>query len=110
MTTKSNDDRYLYLTIMRDLREYCAKGYCDVEICLFHFLELPASLVKRMLSDSPTSKQVGHMIIDWCNSNSVHTFMYKFIKIVTELNHVPMNIVAYDLAFDEFTQYINKKK
>ena len=33
-TTQSNDIRYLYLTIMRDLRQYCERGYCETEICL----------------------------------------------------------------------------
>lgn len=29
-TTQATDEKYVYLTVMRDIKQYCASGYCEV--------------------------------------------------------------------------------
>lgn len=109
ISTTSSDDKYLYLTIMRDLKDYCARGYCEVDIALYHFIELPQSLIKRILPTLASAKLVKHFIIDWADYDSVHRFYRMMIAIIVELNHVNFNTNAFNDAINEFTQYLDKK-
>ena len=43
-TTQATDEKYVYLTVMRDIKQFCASGYCEVEVCFYHFLILPRGL------------------------------------------------------------------
>jgi hypothetical protein len=109
-TTESHDVRYLYLTIMRDLRKYCERGYCETEICLYHFVALPNSLIKRLLNKLPQHRRIAHIIIDWNDYASVHRFMRVMVAIVSQINSCPFDSKAFNEAFEEFAQYITKGK
>ena len=109
-TTKSNEPRYLYLTIMRDLRQYCERGYCETEICLYHFVALPNSLIKRLMGNLPYKLKIAHLIIDWSDYTSVHRFMRLMIAMVSHINNCPLDSKAFNEAFEEFSQYITKGK
>ncbi|MCR4914355.1 MAG: hypothetical protein K6A96_01175 [Prevotella sp.] len=109
-TTESHDVRYLYLTIMRDLRKYCERGYCETEICLYHFVALPNSLIKRLLNKLPQHRRIAHIIIDWSDYASVHRFMRVMVAIVSQINSSPFDSKAFNEAFEEFAQYITKGK
>ena len=109
-TTKSHDQRYLYLTIMRDLKQYCGRGYCETEICLYHFVALPNSLIKRLLNKLPLNIRIAHIIIDWSDYTSVHRFMRLMIAMVSQINNCPFDNKAFHAAFEEFAQYITKGK
>ena len=99
-TTSTTDSRMLYLTVMRDMRSYCARGYCDIAICLSRFLVMPNSLMKRMLKSLPSIYRKDHFIVDWFDN---------FFIILTHLTHVEIIREDYQKAFDEFTQNITKK-
>ena len=109
-TTQSNDDRYLYLTIMRDLKQYCARGYCEVEITLYRFVALPQSYIKRILPTLTSAEIIGHVIVDWACYESVHRFLRMMTAIVVEMNHVAFDQKAFNDAIEEFTQYLKYKK
>ena len=109
-TTESHDTRYLYLTMMRDLRKYCERGYCETEICLYHFVALPNSLIKRLLGNLPQNVKTAHVIIDWSDYTSVHRFMRLMVAIVSQINNCPFDSKAFNEAFEEFSQYITKGK
>lgn len=103
-TTNSQVNRYLYLTVMRDMKTYCSKGYCELEIAIMNFVELPNSLIKRELSLIAFMKMHKYMIIDWANRNSIDRFLKAFIKVVSILNHVHFDEKAYNQALELFTQ------
>lgn len=107
-TTNSQVNRYLYLTIMRDMKAYCLKGYCELEIAIMNFVELPNSLIKRELSEIAFMRMHKYIIIDWANRNSIDRFLKAFIKIVSMLNHVRFDEKAYNQALDQFTQNLSK--
>ena len=109
-TTESRDLRLLYLTMMRDLRQYCDRGYCETEICLYHFVALPNSLIKRLLGNLPQNIKTAHVMIDWNDYTSVHRFMRMMVAIVSQINHYPLDSKAFNAAFEEFVQYITKGK
>ena len=96
-TTESHDVRYLYLTIMRDLRKYCERGYCETEICLYHFVSLPNSLIKRLLNKLPQHRRIAHIIIDWSDYASVHRFMRVMVAIVSQINSCPFDSKAFNI-------------
>lgn len=103
-----DDDRLLYLQIMRDLEAYCAKGYCEIEITLFHFVGLPNSLIQRELKNIGHCKQVDHFVINWYRYEDVHRFFRFMIEIVCELNHQQFNSKAFNEAVDEKCQKLKK--
>lgn len=107
ITTETTDEKYLYLTIMRDMKHYCAKGYCEIEITLYRFCELPNALIKRMLLtiNFNTKKPI---IIDWNTTSSINRLMRIFISILCEINHVHFNSKAFYEAMEVFTQNITK--
>lgn len=108
-TTSTTDSRMLYLSVMRDMRSYCARGYCDIAICLSRFLVMPNSLMKRMLKSLPSIYRKDHFIVDWSDLGSVRSFFDNFFIILTHLTHVEIIREDYQKAFDEFTQNITKK-
>lgn len=101
--------KYLYLQIMRDLKDYCGKGYCEIEVTLYRFVTMPNSLTKRLLQSVPLYKRIKHFIVDWANFDSVYHFYVNFIKILCGLNHKPFDEKAFNEALDEQTQYLKYK-
>lgn len=110
ITTSAKDDKYLYLTIMRDLRAYCGRGYCDVLITLTRFCELPSGLLKREYNSLQPLEKKNHIIIDWSNLESVITAIGLFFKAIHGVNHQNINLEAYHEALKEFTMYLQKQK
>ena len=109
-TTGSTDERYVYLTVMRDLKQYCAKGYCEIEICFYHFVTLPQSYVKRRMAEIAPTRFKKHFTIDWQDRDSVLRFYRLFITLLCQLNSLVLNLNAFDEAFSEFSQYLTKGK
>ena len=107
-TTSSKDSRMLYLTIMRNIKEYCAKGYCEVSVTFCNFVELPHSLICRILTNMNLSPYDMHIIVNWSDYDSVHTFYRRFISMLCQLNGESFDSKAFNEAIDEFTQYITK--
>ena len=106
ITTKTTDEKYVYLTVMRDLKQYCAKGYCEVEICFYHFLTLPRSYIKRRMAEIAPMRFKKHLMIDWRNKDAVHEFCLQFITLLCQLNSCKLDTRAFDEAFSEFIQYV----
>ena len=109
-TTKATDEKYVYLTVMRDLKQYCAKGYCEIEICFYHFVALPKSFIKRQMAEIAPMRFKRHLIIDWRNKDSVHAFYQQFITMLCQLNSLDLEENAFDEAFSIFIQYIKALK
>ena len=109
-TTSSTDERYVYLTVMRDLKQYCAKGYCEIEICFYHFVILPRSFVKRRMKELAPARFKKHLTVDWADRDSVLAFYRLFITLLCQLNSLEFNPDAFDEAFSEFSQYLTKGK
>lgn len=112
-TTSATSDKYLYITILRDLRSYCAKGYCDIEVTLLRFTDLPKTLVQREYNALPDDVKVKYLIIDWADLKSVLRAITTFMKCLHGINHALMNYPAYHEAEEEFTRYLiikNEKK
>lgn len=107
ITTEADDDKYLYLTIMRDMKSYCAKGYCEIDIALYTFCELPNTLIKRMLMTIKFNVSQP-IIIDWGSFSSINRLMRIFITILCEINHANFNARAFLEAIQIFTQNISK--
>lgn len=107
ITTESQDDRYLYLTVMRDLKDYCKKGYCEVDITLYRFCGLPNAYIKRMLHVI-NIRNTNQLIIEWDKTCSVHRLMRIFITILCEVNSLHLNPKAFNEAIEEFCQYIRE--
>lgn len=108
-TTNTQDTRMLYLTIMRDVKEYCAKGYCEVSVCFGHFMTLPYSLISRKMNLLGLSDFERHIIVDWSDLNSVHVFYRRFISMCCSVNFEQFDAKAFRSAFDEFTQLLQLK-
>lgn len=109
-TTGSTDERYVYLTVMRDLKQYCAKGYCEIEICFYHFVTLPRSYVKRRMKELAPTRFKKHLTVDWQSKDSVLRFCRLFITLLCQLNSLAFDSNAFDEAFSEFSQYLTKGK
>lgn len=107
-TTTALGDKYLYLAIMRDMKNYCARGYCDVLIALIMFSNLPSSLVIRSYNALPASMRKDHIIIDWCTISSVKAAFEHFLKVLHEINHTYFSAKAYEEAISEFTQHLKQ--
>ena len=105
-TTQTTDDKMLYLTIMRDVKAYCAKGFCELSIALINFCELPQSLIIRDIRLMNLSAFDQHLIVYWSNYNSVHIFFRRFISILCKVNNEPLLSRAFNEAIFEFTQDI----
>ena len=67
--TASTDDRVVYLSVMRNLKTYCRKGFCDFFLAAYRFSDYPASLAKRMIKPY---RHVPPFIFDWNDEESVH--------------------------------------
>ena len=109
-TTGSTDERYVYLTVMRDLKQYCAKGYCEIEICFYHFVTLPQCFVKRRMRELAPARFRRHLTVDWLDIDSVLAFYRLFITLLCQLNSLELDSDAFDEAFSEFSQYLTKGK
>lgn len=109
-TTSTTDSRMLYLTVMRDLKKYCARGYCDTLICLTRFLIIPSSLVKRTYKAMPPFLKKDHLIVDWTDYGSVKSFIFSFFSIIAIVTHTEILKADYEKALDEFTQGLIKNR
>ncbi len=109
-TTSAQDDKYLYITIMRDIRAYCARGYCDLLITMIRFSDLPSPLVNREFLALNPKDRVNHIIIDWSNLSSVEAAIMKVMRALHGVNHTTINFAAYNEALNEFTMYLQKQK
>lgn len=105
-TTQSTDEKYVYLTVMRDVKQYCASGYCEIEICFYHFVALPQRYIKRMMLSMSPLHFKRHLIVDWRNKNAVQAFYRQFIIMLCKLNFIEFNPAAFEEAFSIFIQYI----
>ena len=103
--TSATDDRVVYLCVMRNLKDYCKKGYCDFLLAALKFSDLPATMAKRMLSPY---KVVKPFFVDWNDYDSAHIFLSTFIFKLTEAYQAKFNNVAFNEAWNEFSQYITK--
>ena len=102
-TTEVQDEQALILRIMRDLHRYCAKGYCEIQVAVMHFCELPNTLIARLWHQSPAAcQQSKHILIDWTDYHSIDHFFRLFLAVLYEINHVKMNDAKYNCAFYEF--------
>lgn len=108
-TTNTTDHRMLYLTVMRDLKNYCSRGYCDITICLNRFLLLPNSFIARSLRTLPYHYRKDHFIVDWTDLGSVRAFFGSVFIIISHIVHVEIRSREYQAAFEEFTQNLTKK-
>lgn len=109
-TTSTNDYRMLYLTIMRDIRAYCQRGYCELTVCFCHFMALPQSLIVRQLAAMKLSLSERHLIVDWSNEASVHVFLRRFVSLLSDYNQEQFHAKEFNEAYEEFTQYLTKNK
>ena len=109
-TTHSTDDKYVYLTVMRDIKQFCASGYCEVEICFYHFVALPQRYIKRQMMLIAPLQFKRHLFIDWRNKDAVQAFYLRFITMLCKLNSHRLNSKAFDEAFSIFIQYIKALK
>jgi hypothetical protein len=107
-TTGATTDKALYLCIMRDLKAYCAKGYCEVAVAVCHFVELPNTFIRRELARM--GKAEDTFTVDWESASSVYVFLHSFISIVVGLNVCFFSKSDFEAAYWEFTQYIHKNK
>lgn len=108
-TTVSNDDRVLYLRIMRDVKDYCRKGYIDTVVLLVNFISLPQTFVRRCYAQAPQPKPADVYILNWKVPDDVHLVMKELITFICQLNHVSFDVNGYKEAYDEFIQYCKKK-
>ena len=108
-TTSTTDSRMLYLTVMRDLKKYCARGYCDTLICLTRFLIIPSSLLKRTYRAIPPRLRRDHYLVFWSDYGMVASFMSSFFSIIAMVTHTEILKDDYEKALEEFTQGLKKK-
>lgn len=109
-TTEVNNEQALLLRIMRDLQAYCAKGYCEIQVAVMHFCELPNTLIARLWHKSPAAcQQSKHVLIDWADYHSIDKFFRLIIAILCEINHVKVEDANYNSAFSEFWKSIKPK-
>lgn len=109
-TSTTTDLRYAYLTVMRDLKKYCAKGYIDTELFLITHMTICGSLVTKLMKDAPEELQVIIFIIDWKNEDQVRTTLETIIKLVSFMSHNTFRADLFASAFSEFGQYLKKYK
>lgn len=109
-TTQATDEKYVYLTVMRDIKQYCASGYCEVEVCFYHFLTLTKGFIKRNMAAIAPMYLKKHLFIDWRNKDAVRTFYLRFITMLCKLNSLQFDLKAFDEAFSVFIQYIKAIK
>ena len=105
--TASTDDRVVYLSVMRNLKTYCRKGFCDFFLAAYRFSDYPASLAKRMIKPY---RHVPPFIFDWNDEESVHNFLVQFIKLLTLVYHTRFNETAFKQAYEEFAQSFRRKQ
>ena len=105
--TTATDDRVVYLCVMRNLKVYCKRGFCDFLLAALKFSDLPATMAKRMLSPY---KDIKPFFVDWNDYDSAHIFLRGFISTLCEAYSVKFNSVAFNEAWNEFSQYLTKRK
>ena len=109
-TTEVNNEQALLLRVMRDLHAYCAKGYCEVQVAIMKFCDLPNSLIVRLWRNSPAACQrPKHYLIDWADYHSIDKFFRLMLAILCEINHVKVDDANYNSAFNEFWTTIKPK-
>lgn len=108
-TTSTPDTRMLYLTMMRDIKAYCKRGFCEPEVLICNFVEFPRSYMKRMLRVMPemTDYRLCELyLFSWQDKEAIRRMFIDVIRAVTFINHATFSKAAFDAAFDEFSQYI----
>ena len=101
--TNATDDRVVYLCAMRSLKDYAKRGFCDFYLAAMKFTDLPQTLAIRMLAPY---KDIKPTHVDWNDYDSAHVFLRTFIFKLTEAYHTKFNQVAFNEAWNEFSQYI----
>ena len=99
--TQSTDDRVVYLCVMRNLREYCKKGYCDFFLAAYRFSDYPPTLALRMLKPY---RNMQPFKFSWEDHQSRYDFVLQFIMMLARVYHSRFNRNAFDLAYEEFNQ------
>ena len=102
--TSSTDDRMVYLSAMRHLREYCKKGYCDFMFAAYRFSDFPQTLAMRVLKPY---RHVKPFVFDWGDKESVRIFLIKFFTLLTQAYHTRFNEYAFNEAFEEFASQMS---
>lgn len=97
----------VYLCAMRNLKEYCKKGYCDFMLAACRFSDYPQSLALRMLRPY---RNMAPFCFDWNNREEVYDFLLRFIRQITIVYHTRFNAHAFESAFEEFSQYLIARK
>ena len=105
--TASTADRVVYLSVMRNLKTYCKKGFCDFCLAAYRFSDYPKSFAKRMIKPY---RHVPPFIFDWNDEESVHNFLLQFIKLLTLVYHTRFNETAFRQAYEEFAQSFRRKQ
>ena len=106
-TTQVNDNRVLYLRIMRDIRDYSKKGYIETIVLLCSFLILPMAYVRRMYRTAE-KKPCDYYVFDWNNKSQVRGMLTAMISYICALNHQWFDPTGFEEAFEEFTQYMKQ--
>jgi len=105
--TNATEDRIVYLCAMRNLKAYCKKGFCDFFLAALKFSDLPPTMARRMLAPY---KDIKPTHVDWNDYDSAHVFLRTFIFKLTEAYHTKFNQVAFNEAWNEFSQYLTAGK
>lgn len=105
--TNATDDRVAYLCAMRNLKEYAKRGFCDFLLAALKFSDQPPTMAKRMLWPY---KDIKPTYVDWNDYDSAHIFLRTFIAKLCEAYHTKFNSVAFNEAWNEFSQYLIKRK
>lgn len=100
LNAPETDDVHLYLRVMRDLKSYCKRGYCEIDIAIINFVQLPKTLILRMLPTLVSSRVAKRFVIDWNDRESMHRFFRVMLAIICELNHQQFNNKAFNDAFE----------
>ena len=108
-TTQVDDDRVLYLRIMRDMKEYSKKGYIETVVLLCSFLLLPMTYVRRIYRTAEKKPREIY-VLQWNDKGQVRAFITDIIAYLCALNHQRFNPDAFEEAFEEFTQYIKSHR
>lgn len=101
--TTSTDDRVVYLCAMRNLKDYCKRGFCDFVLAALRFTDYPSTMAHRVLAPY---KDIKPAYVDWHDYDSAHIFLRTFIARLCEVYHTRFNNVAFNEAWNEFSQYL----
>ncbi|MBO6030758.1 MAG: hypothetical protein J6Q22_04735 [Prevotella sp.] len=101
--TNTTDDKMAYLCCMRNLKEYAKRGFCDFYLAALKYSDYPSTLALRVLAPY---KHIKPTYVDWNDYDSAHVFLRTFIFKLTEAYHTKFNQVAFNEAWNEFSQYL----